>query len=241
MPLILKWCYYETARVRSEEASVRHVTSAVGVSGATHAIILGSYPWKFYKKHPSILQSVTVLQKFPLIHPSAMRISEHNSDRQVYELSQAFSDTIADCSGLPREQFNIIDLQGPRSWLNDYITAYGRKTGDGQFFYYAWYGSGTSARLVFLEHGRAELHSRILSELERLRSDKNIEKFTWKDTGSNFPKQPTLVNGHWGIGLPLFEAGTYQTTNQKYKYLTIGVVHWSEGCRTKSFTERFGC
>jgi len=216
---------YEDARVRSEEASVRHVTSAVEASGATHAIVLGSYPWKFYKKHPSIFDSnsVTVLQKFPLVHPSAMRISEHNSNRQVYELSQAFSDTVAHCSGVSREQFNIIDLQGPRSMLNDYITAYGRKTGDGQFFYYAWYGSGTSRRLVFLTRNREDMESLITNELESI----TITPGTWNGTETDFPTQPTLVNGTWGIGLSVSEE-TYQTTNQEYKYLTIGVVHWSD-------------
>ena len=214
---------YEDVRVRSEEASVRHVTSAVQVSGATHAIIVGSYPWKFYCSHPSIFDSVMVLQKFPLVHPSAMRISEHNSNRQAYELSLAFSDTVAHCSGVPQEQFNIIDLQGPRSMLNDYITAYGRKTGTGQFFYYAWFGSKTNRRLVFLARNREDMVSLINNELESI----TIAPGTYNGTETTFPDQPSLVNGTWGIGLPVSEE-TYQTTNQEYKYLTIGVVHWSD-------------
>ena len=215
---------YEKARDRSEEASVRHVKSAIRESGATHAIILGSYPWKFYKKHQSIFDSITVLQKFSLIHPSSLRRTVRNntaSDRQAFELSLCLNNTFAHLSDVTPT--HNLDLEGPQSSLNMYITN-GRVKSNGQFFYCAWYGSGTSHRLVFLEHSAAELDSLISKEL-----GPDFCMPSWEGENTQFPKKEKLYRSGakgWGIGSAV-SPQTYQTFLKPYKHLMIGVVHWS--------------
>jgi len=202
--------------------------------GFTHTIVLGEYPWEFYNTYLKDLDSfenitLLLLQKFALVHPSAMLSPEKNTIRQVFELVFVLCAMFSDISGPEVEPVRDITLDDDITTLNyaqfglDTYIKLGRGKRTGQFFYYAWFGSGTSRRLIFLARNREDMESLITNELESI----TIPPGTWNGTEPNFPTQPTLVNGTWGIGLPVSEE-TYQTTNQQYKYLTIGAVHWSD-------------
>ena len=208
---------YEKARDRSEEASVRHIKSAVRVSGATHAIILGSYPWKFYKKHPSIFDSVTVLQKFPLIHPSALRIDERNSIRQAFELSFSLNTLFAKLSGSGDNTrvINYVVLNDSQCTLSRYINW--RRRGNGEYFYGAWYNGA----LVLLEHGAVELNSLIKQKVSSLPSScANLKRRWGRSTNSEFPNQEDLVAALSGE--------TNQDKTVSYYHFDIGVFNWKD-------------
>ena len=208
---------YKTARDDSEAASKQHIDKLAQRYKFTHAIVFGSYPWKFYNTHLKGLDSfknIKVMQKFALIHPSALRDNKKSSKRQAFEASFSLTATFGDLAGGIKPAHDIT-LDGPQFVLNQYIARKG--AGSGEHFYGAWY----KGELVLLEHGADELKSLIKVEVSSLQTScANLKRSWGRATSSEFPKQEDLVARLSGV--------TNQGKTISYYHFDIGVFHWKD-------------
>jgi len=212
---------YIKAKEDSVEATKLLIDNLARKYGFTHTIVLGDYPWEFYNTHLKDLDSfenITLLQKFALVHPSAILIS--STIRQVFELVFVLCAMFHDLSEVdPVRNITLEDditiLNDAQCVLDQYIKANTTRTG--QYFYGAWY-NGT---LVLLEHSANKLESLIKKQVSSLPSSRPNLKRRWgRATSSEFPKTEDLVARLSGV--------TNQGKTISYYHLDIGVFLWKD-------------